>query len=266
MDNILILHSIILGTIQGITEFLPISSSAHLVILPYLLKWNYQGLGFDVALHFGSLIAIILYFNKKWILLIKNSFRKVNTIEKKLFWYIIISTIPACITGYFLEKYAENIFRTPFLIGLSLIFFSFVMLISDKYGKKTLNLESLCLKNSLFIGICQAIAILPGVSRSGITISAGLLAGLKRSSAAEFSFLLATPVIFGASIFELKNFFNTNITNINFYLLFGFIFSIISSLTAIKFLLYYLKKYSLSIFVIYRIILGIILIFLDIFY
>jgi undecaprenyl-diphosphatase len=191
------IEAIILGIVQGLTEFLPVSSTAHLILFPWFFNWRGEidTLTFDVALHAGTLIALILCFWKDWIELILK--------KQKLLGLIILASIPGGIAGYLLNDIAENYLRNPLIISVMLIIFGFVMLWAEK-AKKHKALDKTGLKDSIIIGIAQAIAIIPGVSRSGITISAGLFRGFERDTAARFSFLLSTPLIAGATMLHLK--------------------------------------------------------------
>lgn len=256
-----IIYSLFLGTIQGITEFLPISSSAHLVIIPLFLKYGYQGLNFDVALHVGTLLALIFYFFKDWKKLIISGFSKYSSKEKRLFWNIALASIPAAVAGLLLNEIAETALRNPVIISFALILGGLILFIADKKAKTNKDIFELSSLTSFFIGIAQAIAIIPGVSRSGITIAAGLLIGLKRESAAKFSFLLALPIILGAGLLTATK-LTINELDASFFM--GILSSTIASIITIRFFLNYLKKANLNLFVYYRIALGIALILLAI--
>ena len=253
-----IIRFIIVGAVQGIAEFLPISSSGHLVLIPYIFHWDYQGLSFDIALHFGTLIAILVYFWKDWVLLFKNAFTKGPTEEypRNLLWQIAVATIPAGIAGVLLSKYEETIFRSPLLIASNLIVFGLVLWAVDKYSKKKLILTELTYLRSFFLGCAQAIALIPGVSRSGITITAGRLIGLNRKNAARFSFLLSTPAILGAFVLSAKDLATSDL-NLAFYL--GVLSSTIFGFIAIRYLLKYLEKSDFKLFVWYRILIGLLI-------
>jgi len=246
-------ESIILGIVQGLTEFLPVSSTAHLILLPWIFNWHgdVDTLTFDIALHGGTLLALLVCFYKDWIDLLSR--------KRKLLSYIIIGSIPAGIAGLLLNNFAEQYLRSPLLISIMLILVGFIMLAAEKICKYR-NQDSINLRDSIFIGIAQAFAIIPGVSRSGITISAGLFKGLQRDVAARFSFLLSTPIIAGALLLHIKKAL-TNNTEYDLQLfLWGFIASFLTGYIAIKFLLAFLKKYPLNIFVYYRFILAVVII------
>ena len=263
------IQSIILGIVQGLSEFLPISSSGHLVILPWIFNWQDQGLAFDVALHWGTLLAVLAYFRKEWIEMFKSllpnsveanlpqNLRKVNFRNRQLFFFILLASIPGAIFGFLFKNLAENIFRSPLLIVFTLSGFAFFLWWFDKKGKKEKFLKNLNWRAALFIGFSQALAIIPGVSRSGITITAALALGFERRAAARFSFLLAAPIIFGAGLVKIPSLVNGNI---NFpIILIGILSSSIAGFLAIKYLLRYLETRSYNIFVYYRIIFALII-------
>ncbi|MFC1522215.1 undecaprenyl-diphosphatase UppP [Elusimicrobiota bacterium] len=252
-------QSIILGIVQGLTEFLPISSSAHLVLMPYLVHWQYQGLAFDVALHLGTLSAIVAYFWKDWIKLVSAGFSKTPSINRSLFWWIVLATLPGAVAGLLLEDYAETVFRDPRVIALTLITFGIVLGVADRFSKRAKKIEDLDWKLCLLVGIAQALAIVPGVSRAGITITAGLLLGLKRDEAARFSFLLATPIIAGAGVLALKD---LDFSQMGLGFPVGVLAAALSGLASIWFLLNYLKKRNLGVFVFYRVCIGLLILFL----
>lgn len=253
-----IFQAIVYGIIQGVGEFLPISSSAHLVITPWLLGWDDPGIAFDVALHLGTLVAVVLFFWKDWIKLFFAGIKGTKTNDGKLFWFLVLATIPGALIGKLFEETAETAFRNQALIGLMLIIMGIILYISDRIGKKETHIENIGLKKSFLIGLSQALAIIPGVSRSGITMSAGLFLGMTRESVARFSFLLSTPIILGAGLFKIKDILNTQIDKIPFIV--GILTSAIVGFLSIKFLLDYLKNKGFGIFVWYRIIFGLIII------
>jgi len=253
--NLEIFKAIILGIVQGLTEFLPISSTAHLILLPWFFQWHGEvnTLTFDVALHGGTLLSLLIFFYKDWI----NIFLR----DRRMLFLISVGTIPAGLAGLLLNDFVANDLRSPLIIVFSLIFFGILMLIAEKYvkSKGLVYKEKISLTDSLFIGVAQAIALIPGVSRSGITITAGLFRNLSRHDAARFSFLLSTPAICGAFILESSKIMNTP-DNYSFDLLTaGFISAALSGYIAIKFLLNFLKKYPLNIFVYYRFALAVII-------
>jgi undecaprenyl-diphosphatase len=249
------LQAAILGLVQGLGEFLPISSSAHLVLIPWLFKWNDPGLTFDIALHIGTLIAVAIYFWKDWLKLITKGLTDVRSTEGKLFWYLVAATIPGAVVGFLLEKKAETIFREPILIATMLILLGVLLYWADRRGVKHIEMNRITFRTSLFIGLSQALAIIPGVSRSGITMTMGLLMGLTREGAARFSFLLAAPIIFGAALVKLPFLIsNPSIITINFII--GILVSFVIGILSIGFLLRYVQTNNFLPFAWYRFILG----------
>lgn len=246
-------ESFFLGLVQGIGEFLPISSSAHLTLFPFFINKQYQGLAFDVMLHIGTLLAIVIFFYADWIEIIKETLKDPYSPQGKKLIFLAIATIPGAIVGLSLEKYAENLFRTPVMVAISLIFFSIVIWIADRKAKTFKEEKEFSLKDAILIGIAQSFAIVPGASRSGMTISAALMLGYKRFDAAIISFLLSAPIILGAGILEMRK---LDINSIDNSLITAFASSFIFGLISIKFLLSYLKKRGMRLFVIYRVVLG----------
>lgn len=264
-----ILQALILGIVQGLTELLPISSSAHLNLFPWVFGWGEISASFDVALHIGTLFAIVIFFFKDWIELIKGGYNQVVKKEKstegKIFWYIVISTIPTAVLCLILDKISSIIVEKlagsfnveekmveMFLIAFALIIMGVVLYVVDKKSKSKIKYEDITLKQSLLISMSQAIAAaFPGVSRSGITMTVGRGMGLERESVAKYSFLLSTPIVAAAALYELKHF------TFNIPFVIGVLASFIVGIIVIKFLLNYLKKGSFKGFAIYRIILGI---------
>lgn len=262
-------QAIILGIVQGLTEFLPISSSAHLNLFPWVLGWGEMPASFDLALHIGTLLAIVIFFFKDWIKLFVGGYKQVvkkeKTTEGKIFWYLVISTIPAGILSLVLDKIVgkilgDNLNLEMIVIAVALIIMGIVLYIVDKNAKSKTKYEDITLKQSLAIGTSQALAAaFPGVSRSGITMTIARALGIDRESAARYSFLLATPITAAAVLFDLKNII---LTDISMWL--GILASFIVGIIIIKFLLEYLKKGSFKGFAIYRVIIGIAVIILAI--
>ncbi|MBP3464147.1 MAG: undecaprenyl-diphosphatase UppP [Clostridia bacterium] len=254
------IHAIILGIVQGLTEFLPVSSSAHLNIFPWIFKWEEISESFDVALHLGTLLAVCLFFFKYWIALIKGGFKKVlkkeSSTEGKIFWYLVIATIPAGILSLVLDKISKKIVNgnlniEMLMISIALIVMGVILYISDKKCKSKVDYEHISLKQAILVGISQAIAAaFPGVSRSGITITVARMLKIDRESAAKFSFLLAAPIVFAAVLVDITKF------TISPAFILGVLASFVSGIIVIKFLMDYLKKGSFKIFAIYRVILG----------
>jgi undecaprenyl-diphosphatase len=250
-----ILQAVILGLAQGLGEFLPISSSAHLVLIPWLFRWTDPGLTFDVALHVGTLVAVVIYFWKDWWQLIIKGFTDVRSEKGRLFWYLVVATVPGAIGGFLLEKKAETLFRSPILIATMLILMGILLYWADRRSSKKIGINHITFGTSLFIGISQALAIIPGVSRSGITMTTGLLMGLTREGAARFSFLLSTPIIFGAAMVKLPGVIsNSSAITVDFAI--GMAVSCITGIASIGFLLRYVQTKDFLPFAWYRFILG----------
>lgn len=255
-----IYQALILGVVQGLTELLPISSSAHLTIIPWLLGWQNNPefvtdfAGFDVALHFGTLLAIALYFFKDWLQLLKGGFdqviKKKKTTEGRMFWYIVLATIPGGIIGFILDKFLEDTLTKPVIIGIALIVMGIILYFVDKKCKSVTEYKDMTLKQTFLIGLSQALAFIPGVSRSGVTMTTARIMGVKRESAARYSFMLSAPIVLAATIFKAKDF----VLSVPFFI--GILASFIVGIVVIKFLLNYLQKGSFKGFAIYRVIFG----------
>lgn len=260
------LINIFLGLIQGVGEFLPISSSAHLILVPYLFNFENNSLAFDVALHFGTLVAVIIMFSKDYLILLKGVYKKTikkeDNKENKLFWYLVLATIPGAIIGKLLEDLVENTFRSSiFLIAFFLAVMGLIIYFADKFAEKKFknkekDLYQLSLKDTFLIGISQVIAIFPGFSRSGTTMMTGRLLGASKEATAKFSFLLSVPIILGATILKLPDM----ISEFNINMLIGIVSSAIFGILSIKFLLSYIKKHDFKVFAFYRVIFALIII------
>lgn len=261
-----VIQGIILGIVQGFTELLPISSSAHLALIPWAFEWEIPP-SFDVALHFGTLLAIGIFFFKDWLKLIAGGYNQVvkkeKTPEGRMFWYIVIATIPGGIIGFVLDHFMEGILSKPIIIAIALIVMGIILYLVDKNCKSKTEYKDMTFKQTFLIGISQCLAFIPGVSRSGITMTAGRALGVKRESAAKYTFMLSAPIVLAATIFKLKDFIEyfavANTVGIVAFIM-GIIFSFVVGLIVIKFLLEYLRKGSFKIFAIYRVIVGIIVI------
>jgi undecaprenyl-diphosphatase len=253
------LHAFVLGLVQGLGEFLPVSSSAHLIITPWLFGWKDPGLGFDVALHWGTLLAVFAYFRNDIWLLIKGFFHSLfkstrdfqNNIYQKLAWLLLIASVPGAIIGKLLEQKAENAFRSPVLIAITMFSMGIVLWLADQFGKKVRNLDHITPTHALVLGVSQALAVIPGVSRSGATITAGLFQDFKRADAARFSFLMSIPIIFGAGLLKIKH-FHDGVTTPE--LLVGFVTAAVSGFLSIRFLLRLISKRDFTVFVWYRVV------------
>lgn len=259
-----IIQALILGIVQGLTELLPISSSAHLNLIPWLFDWSKSEEfvtafeGFDVALHVGTLLAIVLFFFNDWIKLIKGGYEQVvkkkKSFEGRMFWYIVAATIPGGIIGFILDKFVGDALNKPIIIAIALIVMGIILYIADEKSKSNIKLKEMNFKQTFLIGLSQCLALIPGVSRSGITITTARIMGVERKSAAKYSFLLSTPIVFAAAVLKFKDF----VFSPSFFI--GVLASFIVGVFAIKFLLKYLQKGSYKIFAIYRIIFGLFII------
>jgi undecaprenyl-diphosphatase len=248
-----IIQAIVYGIVQGIGEFLPISSTAHLILVPWLLGWRNPGVVFDVALHLGTAAAVILFFLKDWIRLIGAGFSRPKSKDGKLFWLIVLATIPGGIAGVLLDKYMTN-FRNPALIGVMLILMGVILYLADIMGRNEVKIENIGLSRSILVGISQTLAIIPGVSRSGITMSTGRILGMTRESIAKFTFLMSAPIILADGLYHAKGMGSVPIDKVPFFV--AVLTSAIVGALSIKFLLNYLKRKGFGIFAVYRLIVG----------
>ncbi len=259
-----LIQSIILGIVQGIGEFLPVSSSAHLILVPFLLGWKESSMAFDIALHFGTLLAVLVIFFKEWWNLFIGAIYNMTTKKKrkkkegKIFWYLVIATIPAAIVGFLLDDIIEDFFRNQiWLIALFLAIMGVLIYVGDRWASKhyknnEIEFEDITLKQSFLIGCSQAFAVFPGFSRSGTTILAGRLMGLSREAITKFTFLLSVPIIAGATVLKIKD------LEMSMEVIVGVATSFIIGVLCIKFLLKYIKKHDFSVFAFYRVIVAII--------
>jgi len=244
------LEILILSIVQGISEFLPVSSSAHLIIFSNIINFSNNSLIFDVGLHLGSLLAILFYFRKELLNILN---------DKKLFNLLLIGSIPLILVGYiFYTKDIIYLFRNLKIIAWTTLIFGLLMYFADTFKIKKKIEKDLTIKNILIIGVMQILAIIPGVSRSGITITAGRFLNFDRHDSTKISFYLSIPALMGASVLSLKDAVNENI-EFNFFLIISIILSFIFSYLTIKYFLIYTKKFSLKFFVIYRIVLSIVI-------
>lgn len=257
----MIIEAILLGVLQGLTEFLPVSSSGHLVIAEWALGWKsglMDNLAFDVALHAGTLFAVLWYFRRDWLqfggAVIGVLRGNAPEYQARLVGYIVLATIPAVIAGMRYEDMVENILRNPLLVAAALVAGSLIMWFADRYASQRRPLASMTLGHAVLVGAAQAVALIPGISRSGITISAALAVGYRREDAARFSFLLSTPIIAGAGLFKLRH------ISLEGHAAWGCILGTLSAAVvgylAIRFLIRYLERHSLNIFVWYRLALA----------
>jgi undecaprenyl-diphosphatase len=275
-----LIQAVILALVQAATEFLPVSSTAHLILVPWLLGWKDQGLLFDIALHIGTLAAVLVYFAKTWIRLLFLAFgRKVLPPEPgdpdqdlyanpRLFWFLVAATFPAGIAGVLLQDYVESVLRSPLVIGFMLVAIGLVLAWAERAGTFRLDLGHISFRDAMIIGFAQALALVPGCSRSGITISAALFLGVNRSAAARFSFLLSSPIILGAAAKTGLDIWKQGGVPPEMHtpFLVGIAVSAIAGYAVIAFFIRYLQVRTLRVFIYYRVIFGIIVLALASFF
>jgi undecaprenyl-diphosphatase len=261
-----LLEALILGIVQGLTEFLPISSTGHLILTEALLgiPEGKFGLPFDAAIHLGTLAAVLIYFRATVLRIVAAWFASLpglhwdRTPGSRLAWLLLLGTIPAAIAGALIESTAEDELRDPVLVAAMLLLFSIPMVLAERFGSGSREVADVTPKDALLLGAAQSVALIPGVSRSGITISTGMLAGLRREEAASFAFLLSAPVIAGAGgkqIFDLLRDGNSAAGGLDVYVV-GLVTAAVVGYIAVAFLMRYLRSNSLMVFVAYRVVLG----------
>ena len=260
-------QAIVLAIIQGLTEFLPVSSTAHLTLFPWFLGWKDPGLTFDVALHAGTLVAVLVYFWRLWVdmLLAAAGQGKRSTAEieekSKLFWYLVIGTIPGGIAGYLFEHAAEEQLRRPMIIGVAMIVVALLMWAGERFSRREEGLGQVTFPDSIVVGAAQAFAVIPGVSRSGVTMTAGLFRNMTRETAARFSFLLSTPLIAGAALKKgLKIRHEGLPTEMKLPFVVGIVVSGLVGYVVIAWLIRYLERRTFRVFIVYRLALGVVVI------
>jgi undecaprenyl-diphosphatase len=265
MDTII--QALVMGIVQGLTEFLPVSSSGHLIIVPWLFGWTdpfITSLAFSVMLHLGTLIALLIYFRADWLRLIPAGFAAIRDRslagdpDRKLAWLLVAATIPAAIVGALFSGFFEEQIREVGLVAVTLVVGGVVLWVADHFGARSKGVDDVTFPIAAGIGVAQAIALVPGISRSGISISAARFAGLDREAAARFAFLMATPITAGAILFEARKLFTgeAGVTVETGPLIVGLIASLVSGVAAIRFMLRYLRTRSLDVFVLYRFVLA----------
>ena len=271
MDTVI--QALVMGVVQGLTEFLPVSSSGHLIIVPFLLGWNdafITSLAFSVMLHMGTLLALLVYFRRDWVRLVPAGLATIrdrsfhDDEDRRLAWLLVAATIPAAIIGFLLNDVIESSFRSVGLVAVTLVLGALILLVADRFGAKSRTIEDVTFPIAVGIGTAQALALIPGISRSGISISAARMVGMDRESAARFAFLMATPITAGAGIFEVRKLL-TGEAGVQVEaapLVVGLIAAAISGLAAIHFMLSFLRRQTLDLFVWYRfLVAGLVLIF-----
>ncbi len=289
-------QAIVLAIAQGLTEFLPVSSTAHLWLVPWILKWKDPGLTFDIALHAGTLVAVLGYFWRYWLEMIKmvlgmsgdntargtmpgsaavqdlNPKSKIQNPKsaagamtllgenRQLFWFLVLATIPGGIAGWLFERAADEKLRSPFVVGPALIIVGLLMWVGERVGSEDHDLGQVSLLDSILVGVAQAFSVIPGVSRSGSTMAAGLFRGMNRETAARFSFLLSTPIIAGACFKKAWEIHHSGLpADMRLPFLFGIMVSAVVGYAVIAALIRYLERRTFTIFVVYRVILGVVL-------
>ncbi|HWE23958.1 MAG TPA: undecaprenyl-diphosphatase UppP [Myxococcales bacterium] len=261
-----IAQAIVLGVVQGLAEFLPISSSAHLILVPWLFGWDDPGLAFDVALHWGTLVAVLVVFWRDWIRLIRAGAQSIldrrigDDPDRRLFWALVVSSIPAAIVGKLLNEWAEETLRAPLLIAATMTVMGIALGLADRYGSKRLSEGQVHLPEAVGIGVAQAFALVPGVSRSGSTISVGLVFGFTREAVARFSFLMSTPIIFGAGVLKLPRMLRDIHEGTSHVgggaLAAGLVASAVVGIVVIRWLLAWLRTRTYDVFVVYRLLVA----------
>ncbi|MBF0176332.1 MAG: undecaprenyl-diphosphate phosphatase [Magnetococcales bacterium] len=263
------LHGIILGLIQGVTELLPVSSSGHLILVPYFFQWQDQGLLFDMALNTATLLALIIYFRQDVFGLAQGWFRTLSgggmadNPQGRMAWAIGLATIPAGVTGVLIKGYVEGSARDPRVVGSTLIFYGLLLWLADRRASLVRSLDTLTLREALLIGMAQTLALVPGTSRSGITITAALFLGFNREASARFAFFLAIPIGIAVGILDIKELLHEKIP-LAAWLQIGvaFLAATLSALAVIHWLLGWLRRHNLTPFVVYRVLLGMVVFWL----
>ena len=257
-----LLYAMLLGILQGATEFLPVSSSGHLILAEHFLGFRAGGLAFDVALHLGTLAAILIYFRRDfWLMAVAwlpgRGGEAEGALYRRLFLYLCLATVPGALFGLLLEKSAETLFRSPFLVATTMGAIGLLLLLAEQVGSRKRDIRALTLTDALLIGLSQALAVVPGVSRSGITMTTGLFRGLNREAAARFSFLLSAPIIFGAGVHSLPKIIKQGGEGGEGTLyLAGFVAAALSGYAVIAWLLKFIRTRSFAIFAYYRLALA----------
>jgi undecaprenyl-diphosphatase len=259
------IQALVMGLVQGLTEFLPVSSSGHLILVPWLFGWKdpfITSLEFSVTLHMGTLLALLVFFWRDWVRLIPAGLASIRERslrgdpDRKMAWLLVVATIPAVLVGPLFNDTIESWVREPARVALMLCVGAAILWLADRWGTKLREMDSITFGGALGIGVAQVLALVPGISRSGISISAGLFLGLTREAAARFAFLMATPVVAGAGVWEARKLLTHDPAAPNpsaQLMVIGFIAAAISGLLAIRFMLEFLKRRPVTVFVVYRV-------------
>jgi undecaprenyl-diphosphatase len=259
------IQALIMGLVQGLTEFIPVSSSGHLILVPWAMGWKdpfINSLAFSVMLHMGTLVALILYFWRDWLTLIPAGLASIrdqslrDEPDRKMAWLLVVATIPAVLVGPLLTDTIESWVREPARVAAMLCVGAAILWLADRWGSKVRDMDSMTFGGALVIGVAQVLALVPGISRSGVSIAAGLFEGLTREAAARFSFLMATPVVAGAGLWEARKLLTgeAGVQPETRLILIGFLAAATSGVFAIHFMLEFLKRQSVTVFVVYRVI------------
>ncbi len=262
-----IFQALILGIIQGLTEYIPVSSTAHLILVPWLLGWNFDPnarVVFDILVQWGTLVGVVIYFWRDIVAIIRAVLtgllqrKPFATFEARLGWLVVVATIPAVIAGVFVQKYLTQLYQMYLLISIVMMLGGILMLAAERFGKRTRDLKQMTWLDSIIVGVWQILAFMPGISRSSATISGGMLRHFMREDAARFSFLMSIPALLGAGVVAIKDLFEVPglLSSLAAPLAVGFLAAAISGYLSIRWLLGYLKSKSLNIFIIYRFIFG----------
>jgi undecaprenyl-diphosphatase len=260
-------QALILGLVQGVTEFIPISSSGHLVLVPWLLGWEEAPLAFDTMVHWGTLVAVLgVFWQDLWglfvaglngLIAIASKNRPYDSDQARLAWVIVLGSLPAALAGFVLQDFFEELFGKPAAAAALLIVTAGMLVFSERLSRQERSMSEISWLDALFIGLAQALAIMPGISRSGATIAAGLARGVQRETAARFSFLLSTPVILGAGLFKLFDLVAAGgLSNLAGALVVGFVVAAVSGYICIRWLLNYLARRPLYVFATYCLLFG----------
>ncbi len=258
-------QAIVLGAVQGVTEFLPISSAAHLILVPWFFGWPDQGLMFDVVLHAGTLVAILSFFWQDWYQMVAAPFQVRHAENSRqpnvrLLLWVVAGTVPAAATGFLFQKTIETTLRSPFIVSFTLIGVALLLWLAERTARLEKELNQVSFADAMSIGCAQAFALVPGTSRSGITMTTGLFRGLTRAAAARFSFLLSAPITAGALLKKSLDLMEAGVPEAaRMPMLFGFSASLLVGYLTIQFLMKYLQKNTLFLFIHYRIVLGIVI-------
>ena len=260
-------QALVMGIVQGLTEFLPVSSSGHLILVPWFFGWKdpfIDSLAFSVMLHMGTLLALLVYFWRDWVRIIPAGLATIGDRslrgdpDRKLAWLIAVATIPAVLVGPLFSGPVEDAVRDPAKVAVMLCVGAAILWLAERWGSKLRDMASISFPGAVGIGIAQVFALVPGISRSGISISAGLFLGLSRESAARFSFLMATPVVAGAGLWEARKLLTheAGVTPEAHLIAIGFVAAAFSGLLAIRFMLEFLRRQPVTLFVVYRVLLA----------